>query len=283
MHQTGLRQKSNENCGAGRRVIQTRVKRTDGKKFTDSYSLTKTSPRPVSPFSQSFLHDEQNQQPTDFEPAQEEGRLSPDSRDLVNYESYIRRELPRLVRSSIEEVVRREMQPFEASLVGNLVGIIQDCQDRVFRSYRKHELSTSEDMELSLPDNAGVMPRSRSDDVREIIRPENETEMESDFIEEIFQPTPTANQVPERYVPDPQLFDLFDDPNHLMPSDSGYGSEQLCSCIFMCNCNGSSSDDAGQGREMENRVFGLEQDWCSYPACNQGDLTDRELGWNGGA
>ena len=46
--------------------------------------------------------------------------MSPDSRDIANYEDYIRRELPRLVRSNIEEAVRREMQPLEASLIINI-------------------------------------------------------------------------------------------------------------------------------------------------------------------
>ena len=51
----------------------------------------------------------------DFEPLQDEAplALSPDSRDLANYEEYLRRELPLMVRSEIEEAVRREMQPFE--------------------------------------------------------------------------------------------------------------------------------------------------------------------------
>ncbi|EHL02835.1 putative Resistance to glucose repression protein 1 [Glarea lozoyensis 74030] len=72
-----------------------------------------------------------------FEAVHTEGPSSPDSRELSNYEDYIRRELPRLVRSNIESVVRHETQPLEAALIGNLVSIIQDCQDRVFRSYRE--------------------------------------------------------------------------------------------------------------------------------------------------
>jgi hypothetical protein len=62
---------------------------------------------------------------------QEEAPLSPDSRDMANYEEYSRRELPRLVRTSVLEVFRREMQPVEASLVANLVDTIQECQARI--------------------------------------------------------------------------------------------------------------------------------------------------------
>ncbi|KAH7311034.1 hypothetical protein BKA65DRAFT_163081 [Rhexocercosporidium sp. MPI-PUGE-AT-0058] len=70
-----------------------------------------------------------------FEELRDEAPLSPDSRDFTEYEAYARRELPRLVRSSVLEVFRRELQPVEASLVANLVNTIQDCQDRLFRSY----------------------------------------------------------------------------------------------------------------------------------------------------
>jgi hypothetical protein len=74
--------------------------------------------------------------------------MSPDSRDFTSYEDYIRRELPRLIRSNIEEVARRDMQPLEASLIGSLVGIIQDCHDRVFRAYRE---SQRVDEEIEVP------------------------------------------------------------------------------------------------------------------------------------
>jgi hypothetical protein len=223
--------------------------------------------------------------PTDFESPQQEGRLSPDSRNLANYEDYIRRELPRLVRSNIEEVVRREMQPFEASLVGNLVNIIQDCQDRVFRSYREHEMSSNEDLDLS--DNAAATPHPQTDDLGQMNRPGDEAEPTSDFLNSIFQPTPAATGLPERYVADPHLFNLFEDPNHLVPSDSGYGSEQLCNCPGLCSCSASGS--SGQMRDARNgqarqdgNISWEEQDWCLYPAWNQNDLMDAELHWEGG-
>ncbi|KAH6675858.1 putative resistance to glucose repression protein 1 [Halenospora varia] len=80
-----------------------------------------------------------------FDGVQEDVPSSPDTRELSNYEEYIRRELPRLVRSNIEEVVRRETQPLEAALIGSLVGIIQDCQDRVFRAYRETQGMETDD------------------------------------------------------------------------------------------------------------------------------------------
>jgi hypothetical protein len=83
----------------------------------------------------------------DFEPQHDEAPLSPDSRDLANYEEYLRRELPLMVRGEVEEAARREMQPYRDSLIGNLVGIIQGCQDRVFRAYREG-LDVEADMRL---------------------------------------------------------------------------------------------------------------------------------------
>ncbi|PVH70356.1 hypothetical protein DL98DRAFT_540915 [Cadophora sp. DSE1049] len=70
-----------------------------------------------------------------FELPQDDGPMSSDSRDFAEYKAYARRELPRMVRSSVMEVLIREMQPVEASLVANLVNTIQECQDRFFKSY----------------------------------------------------------------------------------------------------------------------------------------------------
>ena len=63
--------------------------------------------------------------------------MSLDSCELLGYEDFIRRELPRLARSNIEEIAHRDMLALEASWIGSLVGVIQDCQDRLFRAYRE--------------------------------------------------------------------------------------------------------------------------------------------------
>jgi hypothetical protein len=85
--------------------------------------------------------------------------MSPDSRDPAHYEAYIRAELPRLVRFNIEEVVRRDMQLLEASLIGNLIGIIRDCQDRVFRSYRETQRRRDEvEMPMRINNEVSAAP-----------------------------------------------------------------------------------------------------------------------------
>jgi len=72
----------------------------------------------------------------DFEAVQEDLALSPDSRELADYEEYCRRELPRDFRAALEEIVHNESQPIEESIRNQLMNIIRDCQDRVFSRYR---------------------------------------------------------------------------------------------------------------------------------------------------
>lgn len=61
--------------------------------------------------------------------------MSVDSNDLTNYEDYVRLELPRLVRANIEETVRREGQPLQEPLIMALMGVIEECHEKVFRSH----------------------------------------------------------------------------------------------------------------------------------------------------
>ncbi|KAG9233783.1 putative resistance to glucose repression protein 1 [Amylocarpus encephaloides] len=160
-----------------------------------------------------------------FEPVQEEGPGSPDSRELSNYENYIRRELPRLVRSNIESVVRRETQPLEAALIGNLISIIQDCQDRVFRSYREtqgisHQISTP--LPATMPPTEALWA-SDATEFREDL----------DFLDAAFQAPQTTSALA---TPSFQQLDGCIRPNTLIFSDSGYASELICNCQNHCSC-----------------------------------------------
>lgn len=74
-----------------------------------------------------------------FEPIQEDNTTraqTVESEGLANYEEYARRELPRLFRSTLETIVHNETRPIEERLKSQLTSIIQECQDRVFSSYR---------------------------------------------------------------------------------------------------------------------------------------------------
>jgi hypothetical protein len=73
---------------------------------------------------------------TDFEDVQEDLSLSPDSRQLADYDDYYRRELPRAVRAALEESVQVQSQPIEENLRNQLIDIIRDCQDGLFSKYK---------------------------------------------------------------------------------------------------------------------------------------------------
>jgi hypothetical protein len=187
--------------------------------------------------------------------------MSPDSRDLADYEAYIRAELPRLVRFNIEEVVRRDMQPLEASLIGSLVGIIRDCQDRVFRSYRETQRRRDE---LGMPATitrevsaALESIKSADNDLHDLhTNPLDQHLRPSPFVGDVFQQPPVQNvdsgfQMPARGEVQGGFLGPSSD---LMNSDSGYTSEQVqfCDCPGPCNCVGTSSIPRDLSQDASN-------------------------------
>jgi hypothetical protein len=219
--------------------------------------------------------------------------MSPDSRDLADYEAYIRAELPRLVRFNIEEVVRRDMQPLEASLIGSLVGIIRDCQDRVFRSYhetqrRRDEVETPATINrevsaaLESIDSADNNLHSNSQDQH--LRP-------SRFVGDVFQPPPAQNvnsgfQMPARAEVQDGFLGPYSD---TITSDSGYASAQVqfCDCPGPCNCvrtsmikhvrnQDSSNDFAPQEMGGENM---LANGWNSSSSWTGLNSMENDFDW----
>jgi hypothetical protein len=193
----------------------------------------------------------------DFEPVHDEAPLSPDSRNLANYEEYIRRELPLMVRSEIEDAVRREMQPYRDSLIGNLVGIIQDCQDRVFRAYREG-LDAEEDVRLPPSIDADdPEPLQNHPDQRQNILKLQE---ESNFLDAVFNHPPPIQDTGGFL----ELFDMhnqtlsFPANNHVF-SDSGYASEMLCNCPGPCSCF--------------TTTISSSRDWCVSQGDNESEGT----------
>jgi hypothetical protein len=79
----------------------------------------------------------------DFEAIRDDIIRSPESEELASYEEYSRRELPRFFRSALEAAIADEAQPLEERLRSRLVGMIQDCQDRVFSAYKSRRGSGS--------------------------------------------------------------------------------------------------------------------------------------------
>src|SRR5579862_3282439 len=77
----------------------------------------------------------------DFEPVTEEvsvigGVSSPNSQQLTEYEEYSRRELPRLIESTLEQAAQNGTRIIEDNLRRLLPDMIRDCQDQVFSSFR---------------------------------------------------------------------------------------------------------------------------------------------------
>jgi hypothetical protein len=79
----------------------------------------------------------------DFEAIQDDIIRSSDSEELANYEEYSRRELPRFFRSALEAAIADETEPIGERLRSRLVGMVRDCQDRVFSTYKSRRGSSS--------------------------------------------------------------------------------------------------------------------------------------------
>jgi hypothetical protein len=62
--------------------------------------------------------------------------LSSDLTSLTNYEDFLRRVLPGLVRSALETQVSNHIQPIEEGLRGQIVQVIEQAQNRAFHDYR---------------------------------------------------------------------------------------------------------------------------------------------------
>ena len=69
---------------------------------------------------------------------------SPDSRELAHFEHFSRRELPKLVRRSLEIAVAEDVQlrMLEDRLKNQLVDIIHNCQTQVFNLYQELRRTT---------------------------------------------------------------------------------------------------------------------------------------------
>jgi len=166
----------------------------------------------------------------DFEPPVDQCGLSPDSQDLLEYESFLRLEMPRLVRSSLEQQARIEIQPLEQALIESLPRIIQDCQESAFRAYRQQKRASSvNSSQTAIQDSVGSQSTERSQTV--VTENQDATSVPmSEILDSAYQPPPAREP------------GLADDPDARWtrpeeveaPSDSGYGS--ICSCVGSCTC-----------------------------------------------
>lgn len=132
---------------------------------------------------------------------------SPDSVSLAEYEAYLRRVLPSLVRNALEAAVNNELQPIEAQIQQRMIDIIQDAQNQAFTSF--HDMHASES-KLDSSSGTQANAASRVDD------------QPPTGIETFFQPPPPAN--PESFTSLPELRIPKQNTEHNQFSDSGYAS-----------------------------------------------------------
>jgi hypothetical protein len=57
----------------------------------------------------------------------------------------MRHELPKTVRSTIEALILAQQEPNEAPIISDLVPLIHDCQEKVFKEYQKTDEGLSMD------------------------------------------------------------------------------------------------------------------------------------------
>jgi hypothetical protein len=232
------------------RLLRSRKKASrnqgDEDRWKDIYKLLFPNEKVPSPcklplFLAGLTSDGNTNEKPDFEPPQENTPISPESRDLANYEEYARRELPRLVQSSIEEIVRRDLQPLEASLIGNLVGIVQDCQDRLFRSYRETRAAAGEMESPLVFQSEPIIAPGASTVIINHGLDSQDGHQRSESLDAMFKPVPpvTDTDFPALILEDFRAQNTYlSAPIDMHNSDSGYGSEQLqlCNCPGECSC-----------------------------------------------
>jgi hypothetical protein len=157
----------------------------------------------------------------------------PGASELADYEDYIRRELPSLVRRNLEELVCRETQPLEASLIANLVDIVRSCQEKISRSYRERS-ETGGGNQTLVPHSANLSETSAPSQF------ETPSAMDDHFSLSFLTPIvedPTLEQWDGVNMPGTD-FQPLERSTGQLSHDSGYGSSlKSCSCRHgACSC-----------------------------------------------
>jgi len=149
----------------------------------------------------------------------------------------MRRVLPRMVRAEVQAIVCKEIQPFEESLAGRVVGIVRNCQDRAFRAYREGS-DAEEDMRLPpsvVPDG----PTFQEQEEANMQEEESSKHLNSQFIDAVFTHPPSI-QDEDHFLDFQARNELLPCPAHNSFSDSGYASEMWCNCPGPCSCTATS-------------------------------------------
>jgi hypothetical protein len=151
------------------------------------------------------------------------------------------RELPRLFRSRVEEVVRREVQHVEVSLLANLEGLIRECQDQLSSGYRKTRITEQQPEVLPtqpIETLADPVNLTKTAEHLRIIAVETGQQPSSEFFDAVLQRPPPQEEdyVLDFSASDAELFGPYKHTPSGNLSDSGYASLPRCSCKELCRC-----------------------------------------------
>jgi hypothetical protein len=126
---------------------------------------------------------------------------------------------PLYIFHTLETAIADEAQPIEDHLKSQLVGMIQDCQDRVFSTYRAQRSADTRSFNPMPPRT----PQEHQEVTFAVEQPSS-TSFETDIIETLYERAPLHTSLPshpEMAVAEVTSKTLGDN----VPSDSGYVSE----------------------------------------------------------
>lgn len=178
------------------------------------------------------------------------------SQEFDNYERYLRRELPRLVRQQLEIAASEASGPLENHLRGQLIEIVRDAQSQLFQRYRGEDLHSAD---AATGSSQGVLPESTMTGL-ELQHPDNGDQALVNFDFSAFYPQPLVdgnhvNPIDVFATPYPSAFGG----EHHSRSDSGYDSMGLPAEF---NCVGSSSNvNLGSGASSSAERQDASEHW----------------------
>lgn len=190
----------------------------------------------------------------DFEPIQDDQDhrpRSPDSQEVINYEEYLRREVPRFVLNALESAVNSEVEPIEERLKAQIVSLIEEAQNRAFSTYHAAHGSSESSYPLQSSrqtDSVSLQPQSGN----------------SDYILDTFYPPPLPQNQPESSITFPELDVLLRRNN--VDSDSGYGSNRSglgSSSQAQIPSAGHASDPSKPGSTSQEQILSIRMDTSS--------------------
>ena len=98
----------------------------------------------------------------DFEPIQDyygNDTQLPDSREVANYEDFLRRELPNFFKTALESAVNHEIQPIEERMRRQMLSILEEAQKQAFLKYRSIASSVEQESRLltTMPEHSSSL------------------------------------------------------------------------------------------------------------------------------